>query len=233
MTAKEVIAELKAMGSDTTKRIFEKHGAPPNQFGVKVEDMKKIQKKVKKNYGLSLELFDSGIPEAQYLAGLIADESKMTKKDLQQWADNASWHMVSEYTVPWIAAESKFGWELGLKWIDSGKENIQSTGWNTLASLVSIKQDEELDVKKIKELIKRIEKEIHTAGNRVRYTMNAFLIAAGGYISALTQEAQKVGKNLGKIEVNMGGTACKVPYAPDYIQKMVDKGVKRKKMARC
>jgi hypothetical protein len=33
----------------------------------------------------------------------------------------------------------------------------------------------------------------------------------------------------------MGGTACKVPFAPDYIQKMKDKGNigKKRKMARC
>ena len=63
--------------------------------------------------------------------------------------------------------------------------------------------------------------------------MNLFLIAAGGYVPELTTEAKRIGKALGKINVDMGGTACEVPYAPDYIQKMLDKGVKKKKMARC
>ena len=38
-----------------------------------------------------------------------------------------------------------------------------------------------------------------------------------------------------KVDVDMGGTACKVPYAPDYIDKVVGMGrlgVKRKS-ARC
>jgi len=34
-----------------------------------------------------------------YLAGLIADDAKMTKKDLQKWVENATWGMVGEYTV--------------------------------------------------------------------------------------------------------------------------------------
>ena len=233
MTAKEVIAELKTMAKDNIRKIFSNHGAPDNQLGVKVEDMKKIQKKIKKDHALSLELFNSGIPEAQYLAGLIADENRMTAKDLQHWADHASWHMVSEYTVPWIAAESKYGWQLGLKWIDSKNESIQATGWATLASLVGITKDESLDLEKLTELIRRVEKDIHFSGNRVRYTMNSFLIAAGGYVKELTQEAIAAGTRMGTITVDMGGTACKVPFAPDYINKMIQRGVKKRKMARC
>lgn len=76
MTAKEVLSQLKEMGSESIRKVLEKHGAPSNQYGVKVEDMKKIQKKIKKDYELSLQLYDSGIPDAQYLAGLIADETK-------------------------------------------------------------------------------------------------------------------------------------------------------------
>ena len=121
MTAKEVLAALKEMGHDNIKDIYTNHGAPVTQYGVKIGDMKKIQKKLKKNYELSLELYDTGISDAQYLAGLIADEKKMTKKDLQHWADGATWYMLNEFTVAWIAAESAYGWELALKWIDSKK----------------------------------------------------------------------------------------------------------------
>jgi len=233
MTAKEVLSRLKEMGSESIRRIFEKHGAPSNQYGVKIEDLKKIQKKVKKDYALSLELYDSGISDAQYLAGLIADETKMTMKDLQHWADTASWHQMNEYTVAWIAAESEHGWELGLKWIDSKKENVQSSGWATLANLVALKNDDELDLKELRKLLQRVQKEIASAGNRVRYTMNSFVIAVGGYVKELSAQALTIGKSLGHLTIDMNGTACKVPYAPDYIQKMITKGYKKKKMARC
>jgi 3-methyladenine DNA glycosylase AlkD len=233
MTAKEILSQLKEMGSESTRKILAKHGAPSNQYGVKVEDLKKIQKQVKKNYELSLQLYDSGVSDAQYLAGLIADETKMTKKDLQHWVETASWHQLNEYTVAWIAAESDHGWESGLKWIDSKKENVQSSGWATLSSLVAIKEDKELDIKELKNLLHKVEKEISSEGNRVRYTMNGFVIAVGAYVKELTAEAMKVGKSIGPLTIDMNGTACKVPYAPDYIQKMNARGYKKKKMARC
>ncbi len=233
MNSSEIIAELKTMATEPIKKIMSNHGAPPSQLGVKIEDMKKIQKRIKKDYALSLELYNSGVPEAQYLAGLIADENKMTKKDLEHWVKNASWHMVGEYTVPWIAAESNHGWDLATIWIDHKDPAIRASGWNTLSSLVAIRQDEDLDIKVLKDLLKRVEKEVHTADNRERYSMNQFVISVGGYVNALSAEALRVAKANGKLTVNMGNTACKVPFAPDYITKMLDKGIKKRKMARC
>jgi 3-methyladenine DNA glycosylase AlkD len=233
MTCAQILAELKTMGNENTKRVLMNHGGPASMYGVKIEDLKKIQKKIKKDYALSLQLYDSGISEAQYLAGLIADETKMTKKDLEHWADKASWHMMSEYTVPWIAAESAHGWELAQKWIDSKKESLQSSGWATLASLAGIKPDESLDMAVLKNLLHRVQREIGTAGNRVRYAMNNFLISVGGYVKELKEEALRTATAIGPVTVNMDGTECKVPYAPDYIKKMLDRGVKKRKMARC
>ena len=54
------------------------HGAKEPFFGVKVGDLKKILKKTKKNHELSLELYKTGNSDAMYLAGLMADEKKIT-----------------------------------------------------------------------------------------------------------------------------------------------------------
>src|SRR5439155_994786 len=106
------------------------------------------------------------------LAGLIADDAQMTKKDLQRWADQAYWYMLSEYTVPWVTAGSNHGLELALTWIKSKKEGIAATGWATLSSLVAIKDDDDLDLGQLKELLDRVGKTIHQQPNRVRHVMN-------------------------------------------------------------
>ena len=193
------------------------------------------QKRIKKDYKLSLELFDTGNSDAMYLAGLIADEEKMTKKDLNKWVKNAYWYMLSEYTVAWIAAESRFSWDLALKWIQSEKENIASSGWSTLSSLVAIKDDLELDINALKKLLNRVEKEIDNSQNRVRYTMNGFVISVGAYVKSLTKSALLTAKKIGVVKGDMGGTACKVPKADEYINKIIkmDRVGKKKKMARC
>ena len=95
MTTDEIVAELKNLGTAQSKKTWLNHGAQEPCFGVKIEDMKKIQKRVKVDYQLALDLYNTGIADAMYLAGLIADDAKMTKKDLQKWIKNAN--------NPWVA----------------------------------------------------------------------------------------------------------------------------------
>lgn len=234
MTTEQVMAELESYGNESTRNTWLRHGAKPPFFGVKVGDMKKIVKKIRKDHQLSMDLYRTGNADAMYLAGLIADEKKIGKEDLQEWVKSANWYMISEYTVPWIAAESRFGFELALEWIESPEETVCSSGWTTLSSLVSIKQDDELDVAQLSQLLERVRSTIHQSANRVRYTMNGFVIAAG-YVAALTDQALEVAKAIGTVEVDQGGTACKVPDAMSYIQKMKDMGKigGKRKMARC
>src|SRR3981081_3131644 len=129
MSAMIVIEELQSLGSESIKKVLIKHGAREPFYGVKVEHLKKIHKRIKKDYKLALELYETGISDAMYLAGLIADDARMTKKDLQRWVEQAYWYMLSEYTVPWVAAESPHGWTLGLEWIESKTEGIAAAGW--------------------------------------------------------------------------------------------------------
>jgi 3-methyladenine DNA glycosylase AlkD len=235
MTAQAILDELKTLGSESIKRVLMKHGAKEPFFGVKIQDLKKIQKRIKKDYELSMKLFDTGVSDAMYLAGLIADEAKMTKKDIQRWADKAYWYMLSEYTVPWVAAESRYGRELALQWIESKKENVAAAGWMTLSSLMSIKPDEDLDIAELKALLKRVAETIHEQPNRVRGAMNCFVIAAGCYVKALTAYATDLGKKIGPVSVDMGETACKTPFAPEYIAMVKKRGTigKKRKTAKC
>lgn len=235
MKLDEVIVELRSYGNEDTKKTFIRHGAREPFFGVKVQDLKKIVKKIKKDHDLSLELFSTGNSDAMYLAGLIADESKISKNELNDWVKGAYWYMISEYTVAWVASESKYGWELALEWIDSSQENIASSGWSTLSNMAMLYPDNELDIQKYSELLDRIENEIHKSQNRVRYTMNGFVIAVGVSVAELSEKAKKIAAKIGKVDVNMGKTACKVPLASDYIQKVaVSHQIgKKRKSARC
>ena len=235
MNVKEVMAELRGMGSEQTKKTLMTHGAPEPFYGVKISDMKTIVKKVKKNHELSLSLYETGNSDAQYLAGLLADEKKISKSDLKHWVEKATWYMLSEYTVPWIAAESKYGFELGKEWIMSKEEKIASAGWACLSSLVALKEDSELDISFFDKCLDTIALIIHNQSNRVKYCMNGFIIAVGSSIAGLTEKAKQTADKIGQVKVEMGETACRVPDAKSYIEKIEGLGKigKKKKMARC
>ena len=170
-----------------------------------------------------------------YLAGLMADEKQISKETLQDWAEKAGWYMISEYTVAWIAAETPHGFELGLKWIESDKENIASAGWSTLANYAAITADEDLDIKKYSALLDRVEKEVHDAKNRASYAMNGFVIAVGSYIKELTEKAKTTGEKIGKDKSKHERNSLQSSFGCYLYQKIEDKGRvgKKKKMARC
>ena len=136
MTAQEVVDELKTLGKPSIKKVLINHGACEPFFGVSVEDLKKIQKRIKKDHSLALELYETGISDAMYLAGLIVDDAGMTKSDLNRWVKAARWSMLSEFTVPWVASEGPHGWEMGLEWIESKTETTAAAGWSTLGAVL-------------------------------------------------------------------------------------------------
>ena len=235
ITVQDILAELQSLGTEQTKNTFLRHGAREPFYGVKVGDLKTLQKRLKGRHDLALELWATGNSDAMYLAGLIADPRQMTREQLQSWAETAYWTMLSEYSVAWTAAESPYGQGLALRWIDDEREHVAAAGWATLGSLLSVKPDEELDTNLLRQLLQRVRTTIHQAPNRVRYTMNGFVIALGSYVPALTEEAIDAAEAIGKVHVDMGGTACKVPPAAEYIGKVREKGTlgRKRKTAKC
>ncbi len=235
MTYEEIIKQLEVLGQASIKKTLMRHGIKEPLFGVKVEDLKKIFKVVKYNHSLSLQLYNSGIYDAMYLAGIIAEPEKMSINELQDWVEKANAPILCGSTVAAVTAESKFGMQLATKWIEANEEGIACCGWATLADIVSIKEDSELDIEFLKELLEKIPKIINSSPNRVRYNMNVFIIAVGSYVKPLNDFAKEIAAKIGKVEVDMGDTACKIPLATEYIEKVEKKnGIgKKKKTARC
>lgn len=228
MTAREILAELKPLGRDSYKRVLFNHGVKEPCFGVKISDLKLIQKRIKMDYQLALDLYDTGNYDAMYLAGLITDDARMTKRDLQRWVKQSY-----GFTVPWVAAGGHHGWELALEWIDAKSGRVAAAGWATLANLVSIKEDTELDLAALKRLLQRVQKTIHQQSDEARYQMNGFVIGVGAYVKSLTGAALQTAEKIGPVTVDMGNTACQVPFAPDYIRKVQKRGAIGKKRKSC
>ena len=231
----QVMAELEKKGKEQTRKTYARHGVTGPMFGVSIADLKTIAKKIKGNQALACELYETGNYDAMYLAGLVADGSQMSKKQLEAWAGAATARMISEYTVPWVASESAARADLALKWIGSKRESIALSGWHTYAGIVATTPDEDLDLAEISELLDRVVAEIHTAANFVRHAMNGFVIAVGAYVKPLLKQAKAAAKRIGTVSVDMGDTACKVPVALAYIEKIETAGRvgKKRKTSKC
>lgn len=224
MTLEEVMKRLEELGTEQTKKTFLNHGAREPFFGVRVGDLKKLVSTVKKDQDLALALYQTGNHDAMYLAGLTVHPKKISKVILQDWVKKAYWYMLAEYTVASVAAESNYAMELAREWIHAEDEMIATCGWSTYSNYLSITPDEQLAIEEIQALLDQVEQTIHQERNRVRYTMNNFVISVAAYVVSLHDRAVEVAERIGKVHVDVGNTACKVPLATEYILKIEERG---------
>ncbi|HZV87484.1 MAG TPA: DNA alkylation repair protein [Candidatus Binatus sp.] len=236
-TVASIMAELKKKGTEKTRKIYARHGmATDNMFGVSVADLKVIAKTIKGQQALACELYETNNLDAMYLAGMVADGSQMTPKQLNAWAEGAAnLQMIAEYTVPWVTVENPQGRDLAMLWIKSKKEHVASAGWCSYSGLLATKADVALDLAEIEGLLGTVVKGIKSAQNRVRYTMNGFVIAVGTYVKPLSKQAKATARQIGVVSVDVGDTACDVPFATAYIEKTEAAGRlgKKRKTIRC
>lgn len=235
MNVAEVLDFLKEKGSEQTVKIFRKHGATCAMYGVKVGDLKILTKKIKTDHKLALALFDTLNSDAQYLAGLIADPKQFSKADFEDWISKSDWYMISEYAIAWNVAENPFCMEYCTDWLNSEDSTIQEVAWASISAHLGIVDNENLDLDFHKRLVSEIKKSIHNQANRVKYCMNGYLIALGCAVPEMTALCKEAGESIGKIDVQMGETSCKVPDVNVYIDKVLAKNRigKKKKKAKC
>ncbi len=235
MLLDEIMLELEQMGTEQTKKTFLRHGAVEPLFGVKIGDMKKLVKYIRKDHQLALDLFATNNSDAMYLAGLAIDPKKMSKEVLKKWIKQASWYMIAECPVASVAAESKFALELAREWLYSEQAITRCAGWNTYTNYLSITPDDQLDYIEVQKLLTKAGDTIHQEENRVRYNMNNFIIGVGTFVGSLHGDARIIAEKVGKVSVNLGDTACKVPLATSYLEKIeaTDRIGYKKKSCRC
>lgn len=224
MELNEIMEELKALGTERTKKTYLNNGAREPVFGVSISAMKPIFKKIKYNQPLAEQLYATGNYDAMYLAGMIAEPKKMTEEDFDRWIEGAYFYMISDYIVAVTLAETDIAFTVADRFIDSKDELTMSAGWSCYDWLLGSRKDSEFDKDKLLSMLYRVRDTIHNQPNRTKYAMNNFIMSVGISYLPLHEEAKKIAVEVGKVEVFMGKTQCKTNVAAEYIQNAADKG---------
>lgn len=225
MTFEEVMKELEKLGTDQYKKIYRNHGCDINVFGVSVANLKKVLKPIKKDVDLGMKLLKSNNADAIYLSQWIVDSSVLTISDIVELVTSTNYYMILDTVVTNIVYRNKDLNEYVLtNWISHSNPRYRQVAYGLYSIVLSKLPNEEININEVQELLWHIENVIHTEENRVKYSMNSFLISAGIYIPSLTEYTITMSERIGKVEVFMGDTSCKVPFAPEYIRKVEKMG---------
>ena len=218
MNHNDVLSELESLGSEQTRKTYERHGVNGKQYGVSVASLGKLQKKIKTDHELARKLWASGIHDAQILAIMIADPSLMTSKEIDAWARSLSSYPLTD-ALAGLVGKTPLAQDKAVSWTKSKDEWIGSAGWQILSGLAQ--REPSLPDSFFRPYLDTIQSDIHKRKNRVRYAMNGALIGIGTRNSKLEKLALAVAAKIGKVEVNHGDTSCKTPDAAAYIRKTV------------
>lgn len=228
MLVEEVLQQLESFGKEQYRKIYARHGVKGPQFGVSTADMKSIQKKIKRDHALAIQLWDSGYNEARELATLIADPAQVTDELAEKWVRELDNYGLTGYFADLIA-KTPMVREKMETWIKSEEEWIGRAGWTLLAIMAA--QDMSLPDSYFEPYLADAELRIHTAKNRIRDAMNNAIINIGLRNEALREKAYATAERIGEIDVDHGDTACETPNAIAYIERTLAYREKKKKKA--
>lgn len=220
MTVDEILERLKALGDAGRHKHNAKTGAPDNQFGVKLGDVREVAKKIKPDRALALELWKTGNVEAQLVAALVVKPQSLSADELDAMTRSTTCAQVADWLNAYVVAKHTEKETLREKWMKSKEKDrwAARAGWNLTASRVNKGDTDGLD---LSALLDRIEKELPKAAPEVQWTMNNTLAAIGIRDPKLRKRAVAIGEKIGLYRDWPVSKGCTPPYVPVWVDFMV------------
>lgn len=217
MNAVQILATLKKSGKAQTAAIYKRLGSGDNVFGTLTSEIAKLQKKIKVDHALAMELWKTGNAEARILALQVSDPQRLTRADADRLLRDGQTHFLGYYLAE-LLGRSPIARETMRSWMASSDEFTREMGYSILSGILK-DEPESLSDADARKILKTIENEIHASPNWARYAMNGALISIGVFKPSCRSKALEAAKRIGKVEVDVGETYCKTPDAVTYIER--------------
>jgi 3-methyladenine DNA glycosylase AlkD len=110
--------------------------AGENRLGLSVPAMRRIARTLGHDHALALALWDTGIPDARIVAGMVAEPTKLTSRQMDAWAKGfASWDVCDQVCASAFQA-SPLAWRKVNAWATRRDEFVRRAAFALLAALV-------------------------------------------------------------------------------------------------
>lgn len=191
----EILSNLKKLRNEKNLVGMSRFGiSTENALGIRISQLRRIAKGIGKDHNTALTLWNSEIHEARILASMIAEQNKVTKKMMNDWAnDFNSWDLCDQ-SCNNLFRKTTFAIEYSHKWPGSNKLFVKRAGFVLIAVLaVHNKTMTDEDFKKYLPLISK-----HSIDERnlVKKAINWALRQIGKRNSNLHSMALEVAKDL-------------------------------------
>ena len=219
MTLNETLKQLKALGSAKVRAQNAKSGAGDNQFGVSLGDIRVLAKKIRTDHELALSLWETGNVDAQFLAALLIQPKKLSAEAMDRMVRSITFVRVADWLIAYVVRQHPDKESLRQDWMAADDRWAARAGWDLTSERVA-KNPDGLD---LPALLDRIESEMADAVPEVQWTMNNTLATIGIHAPKLRKRAIAIGEKLGVYRDYPVSKGCTSPFAPIWINFMVNR----------
>ncbi|HTH81552.1 MAG TPA: DNA alkylation repair protein [Mucilaginibacter sp.] len=195
MTTEQVIEQLKQKADERYHTGMMRFGIKTDKaLGVKVPELRKMAKAIKKDHELALQLWDTGIHEARILATMIADPAQVTAAQIDAWVNDFDSWDVCDQACGNLFDRTPYAIEKALEFSASEQEFVKRAGFVLMAEYAvhHKKADDEVFI----QFFPIIEREAWDDRNFVKKAVNWALRQIGKRNSTLKNLAIGVAKNI-------------------------------------
>ena len=198
-SSKELLKILHSKANSKNVEGMAKFGiTSTNRLGISVPNMRKIAKQNGNDHSVAMELWDTGIPEAQIVAALIAEPDKLTEKQMENWVkDFNSWDVCDQVCMN-LFDKTPLAWKKIYDWSEREEEFVKRAAFSLIACIAW--HDKTLPDEKLIELFPLIKREATDERNFVKKAVNWALRHIGKKNKTLNKAAINLAKEIKQID---------------------------------
>lgn len=156
-TYQSVISELKSLRNERNIAGMARFGiSSKGTLGIATPVIRSMAKRIGKDHLLALRLWDSGIHEARILAAFIDEPSKVTERQMLQWAKETDSWDICDQVCSNLFDKTPFAWKKAKEWSGRKEEFVKRYAFAMMAVLaVHDKKAKDADFFRLLPMIKR------------------------------------------------------------------------------
>ncbi|MFQ5633134.1 MAG: DNA alkylation repair protein [bacterium] len=135
-SANEILKQLKSKANaENVQGMARFDMATDKRLGISIPELRKLAKATGKDHELALELWKTGIPEAQIVAALVAEPDKLTSGQMDTWVkDFNSWDVCDQVCMN-LFDKTPLAWGKIHEWSQRDEKFVKRAAFALIACL--------------------------------------------------------------------------------------------------
>ena len=199
MSVEPVLREMRSMADPRAVEGMARFGiSSEGTLGLSVPTLRSMARRLGRNHGLALGLWESGVHEARILAAMVDDPKLVTESQMERWVRGLDSWDVCDGCCSELFDKTPFAYAKAVEWSGRREEFVRRAGYALMAVLAV--HDKKVPDSSFLRFFPEIERGATDQRNFVKKAVNWALRAIGKRNLKLNREAIRLGRRISKID---------------------------------